>query len=66
MPEGTIKKLVTERGFGFIKTGSDKDVFFHHTAVVGKRFDDLAENDSVTFREEVGDKGPRAVDVTPV
>ena len=40
MAEGTIKKL-TDKGFGFIKTGSDKDLFFHSSALQGVSFDEL-------------------------
>ncbi len=66
MPRGTIKKLVTDKGFGFIATDGDKkDLFFHHSAVANKGFDDLTEGDTVDYevdhdqKEEKG-KGPRA------
>ena len=42
MAEGTIKKL-TDKGFGFIKTSGDKDLFFHSSSVQGGSFDDLRE-----------------------
>lgn len=64
MAEGTIKKL-TEKGFGFISTGKDKDLFFHMSAVTGCRFDDLHEGQKVTFTEGRGQKGPCAEDVCP-
>jgi len=38
MAEGTIKKL-TDKGFGFISTGGQKDLFFHSSALQGVRFD---------------------------
>lgn len=50
MAEGTIKKL-TEKGFGFIDTGEDKDLFFHHSSLEGVSFDDLREGQRVTFTE---------------
>lgn len=65
MPEGTIKKL-TDRGFGFIKTGSDKDLFFHSSQVQGCRFDDLREGQKVSYSEGQGPKGPCAENVTPL
>ena len=37
MAEGTIKKL-TDKGFGFIKTGSDKDLFFHSNGPPRRQF----------------------------
>jgi len=39
MPEGTIKKLMTDRGFGFIKTGGTKDLCFHSTSLQGVTLD---------------------------
>lgn len=65
MAEGTIKKLVTDRGFGFIHTGG-KDLFFHMTAVQGVGFEDLEEGQPVEYEEGEGPKGPRAESVRPV
>lgn len=66
MAQGTIKKLVTEKGFGFI-SGDKGDVFFHHTSVDGGGFDTLQEGQTVTYDVEPGQggKGPRAVNVKP-
>ncbi|NUQ64107.1 MAG: cold shock domain-containing protein [Pirellulales bacterium] len=69
MPQGVIKKLVTERGFGFL-SGEHDDVFFHHSAVVEQRFEDLREGQTVEYvlEEEaaaVQGAGPRAVSVRP-
>ena len=46
---GTIKTLRTEKGFGFIKGDGGKEYFFHHTAIVGERMEDLREGDGVEF-----------------
>ena len=64
MADGTIKKI-TDKGFGFIDTGSGKDLFFHMSNLEGVQFDDLYEGQSVTFNEGQGPKGPRAENVTP-
>jgi len=64
MAEGTIKRL-TDRGFGFIDTGSGTDIFFHMSAVDGVQYDDLREGQSVSFTEGQGPKGPRAENVRP-
>lgn len=65
MATGQIKKIIEDKGFGFIKRdGADKDLFFHCSAVNGQ-FEDLREGQTVTFNEGHGDKGPRAEDVTP-
>ena len=65
MAEGTIKKL-TDKGFGFIDTGADKDLFFHMSNLEGVRYEELQEGQRVTFTEGHGPKGPRAENVTPV
>lgn len=71
MPQGIIKKIAADRGFGFI-SATGGDIFFHHTVVADGKFDELKEGQSVTFEVETGpdgrgrDKGPRAVSVTPV
>ncbi|HEY2407082.1 MAG TPA: cold shock domain-containing protein [Polyangiaceae bacterium] len=62
MTEGTIKRL-TDKGFGFIDTGTGKDLFFHMSAVEGVRFEDLAQGQRVSFNEGQGPKGPRAENV---
>ncbi|MBN9167558.1 MAG: cold-shock protein [Myxococcales bacterium 68-20] len=62
MAEGTIKRL-TDKGFGFIETGTGKDLFFHMSAVEGVRFDDLRQGQRVSFTEGEGPKGPRAENV---
>ncbi len=65
MAQGTIKKLVTDKGFGFI-AGDGKELFFHQSSVEGVSFDELREGQSVEFTEGQGPKGPRAEDVKPV
>ncbi|MEX2560060.1 MAG: cold shock domain-containing protein [Pirellulales bacterium] len=64
MPQGTIKKLVTDRGFGFIQ-GERDELFFHHSAVVGTAFDGLQEGQAVAYQVQPGSggKGPRATEV---
>ena len=62
MAEGTIKKL-TDKGFGFISTGGEKDLFFHSSSLQGVAFDDLNEGQEVTFTEGRGPKGPCAENV---
>jgi len=46
--EGKIKKIIRERGFGFITTEDGKEVFFHRSALQGIRFDTLKEGDKVS------------------
>jgi len=65
MAEGTIKKL-TNKGFGFIETGKEKDLFFHSSSLQGVRFEELHEGQKVSYTEGRGAKGPCAENVKPV
>ena len=64
MAEGTIKRK-TDRGFGFIDTGDNKDMFFHMSNLEGIDWDDLQEGQKVTFEIGQSPKGPRAEQVRP-
>src|SRR5204863_41616 len=59
MPTGTIKRLVRDRGFGFIRDDGGQEWFFHRSSVEGN-FDQLNEGQRVSFEEEPSAKGPRA------
>lgn len=62
---GTIKKLVSDKGFGFITAeGLAKDLFFHSNSLSDCAFTDLREGDTVSFDTEETPKGPAAVNVT--
>jgi len=61
--KGKIKRLIKERGFGFITTEDGKEVFFHRSALEGENFDALEEGANVEFDLEEGPKGPRATNV---
>jgi CspA family cold shock protein len=65
MAEGAIKRL-TNKGFGFIDTGSEKDLFFHSSDLEGVSYDELREGQRMSFTEGRGPKGPRAENVKPV
>lgn len=71
MAQGTIKKLVSERGFGFIQLDgaqeSGKDLFFHRNDVQGSGYDTLREGDRVTYDEATDERRdrPKAANVTP-
>lgn len=65
MAEGTIKVLM-QKGFGFIDTGTNKDLFFHSSSLEGIAFDELQEGQRVSYTEGRGPKGPCAENVTPI
>jgi CspA family cold shock protein len=60
---GTIKRLVSDKGFGFIAAGDGNEYFFHQSACSGVSFDELREGQAVTFDKSQGPKGPRAENV---
>jgi cold shock protein len=60
MATGTVKKLVRDRGFGFVQGSDGVELFFHRSAILGEGFDALTEGQAVEFDVEKGDKGPRA------
>jgi cold shock protein len=67
MPTGTVKWFSDDKGFGFITPDDgSKDLFVHHSAINGEGYRSLAEGAKVTYDSESGDKGPRAVNVSPV
>ncbi|MEC5126650.1 cold shock domain-containing protein [Verrucomicrobiales bacterium BCK34] len=61
MPQGTIKKIIEDKGFGFIAT-EGSDLFFHRNSC-NTAFEDLREGDSVEYTKAQGPKGPCAEDV---
>ncbi|PYV22184.1 MAG: cold-shock protein [Acidobacteria bacterium] len=63
--QGTIKRVIRDRGFGFIRTADGQEVFFHRSSLQSLEFDGLKEGQNVEFEMERGDKGPRAVKVRP-
>ena len=61
--KGTIKRLVFEKGFGFVADENGSEYFFHQSAAAS--FDSLREGQAVTFQPGQGPKGPRAENVSP-
>lgn len=66
MHKGKIKKLVRDRGFGFISDTDGREVFFHQSGLVETAFNALSEDQQVEFEVEKSDKGPRAISVRVV
>jgi CspA family cold shock protein len=67
MTNGTIKKVVSERGFGFIAAEDGKEYFFHRGGLEAPLdFDRLSGGEKVSFEIETSPKGPRAVRVSAV
>jgi cold shock protein len=67
MATGTVKWFSDEKGFGFITPDDgSQDLFVHHTGIVSDGFRTLQEGSKVSFEAEAGDKGPKAVQVSPI
>ena len=67
MPTGTVKWFNDDKGYGFITPDEGgRDLFCHHTGINGQGFKTLQEKAKVSYEEEAGDKGPKAVNVTPI
>jgi CspA family cold shock protein len=65
MAEGTVKWFDDAKGFGFITPAEgSKDLFVHHSGIVGDGFKSLPEGAKVRFDAEEGQKGPQATNVT--
>jgi len=65
MPQGTIKKLIMDKGYGFIQ-GETGEFFFHHSCLQDVSIEALHEGQTVEYEEGQGPKGPRAENVRPV
>jgi cold shock protein len=67
MPTGTVKWFSDDKGFGFITPDeAGKDLFVHHSGIAGEGYRSLAEGAKVSYDAEAGDKGPKAVNVSPL
>lgn len=65
--QGTVKWFNDAKGFGFIsRTGGQKDVFVHFSAIETPGFKTLAEGDKVEFEVAQGQKGLEAQQVQKV
>jgi CspA family cold shock protein len=66
MPEGKVKWFNDQKGFGFIEQDGGKDLFVHHTAIMGEGFKSLSEGQRVSFETEETPKGPKAKNVQKI
>ena len=65
MATGTVKWFDDAKGYGFITPDDGgKDLFVHHSAIIGDGYKSLAENAKVQYEAEQGEKGPQAKSVT--
>jgi CspA family cold shock protein len=64
MPTGTVKWFSDDKGFGFITPDDgSRDLFVHHSNIEADGYRSLAEGAKVSYEEEAGPKGPKAINV---
>ncbi len=63
MTTGKVRRLVENRGFGFIGNNHGKDIFFHYSQLNGIKFQMLREGQNVCYRVGLGVKGFEARDI---
>ena len=66
MAKGKVKRLLRERGFGFIAAEDGREIFFHQSELQNISFSALQEEDQVEFDVVKGDKGPKAENVKKI
>jgi len=67
MATGTVKWFNAEKGFGFIAPeDGGPDVFAHYSAIDGRGYRSLEENQKVEFEVTQGAKGPQASNIRPL
>ena len=62
MPQGKVKKVIAEKGFGFVEAQGG-DLFFHHSELKGVSIEELREGQQVEYTVGQGKKGPCATAV---
>lgn len=60
---GTVVRLFSDNGYGFIQSPTGREIFFHRNSVPNDGFDRMEVGTGVRFMEEQGEKGPRASSV---
>jgi CspA family cold shock protein len=63
VPKGKVKWFSDQKGYGFITTESENDVFVHHSEIQGDGYKSLEEGQEVEFEVQMGQKGEQAVRV---
>ncbi len=67
MATGVVKWFSADKGFGFITPDDGgRDLFVHYSGITGDGYRQLDEGSKVSYEEQAGDKGPKAVNVSPI
>ena len=63
MAEGRIKWYSDKKGYGFIETDNEDDIFVHKSAIKDHGFFELQKLDRVSFEIKETPRGKQAVNV---
>ena len=64
---GTIKKILKDKGFGFITPDDGgRDLFVHHSQIKMEGYRNLEQGQRVSFESTDGERGPQAAEVVPL
>ena len=63
MPEGRVKWYDEKKGYGFIETDDQGDIFFHKNGIKDYGYFGVQKNEPVSFEVRTTPKGPQAVEV---
>ena len=67
MASGTVKWFNSEKGYGFITPDEGgKDLFVHFSNIAGEGYKSLNEGAKVEYEQREGQKGPEAINVSPI
>ncbi len=64
MYQGTVKWFCDDKGYGFIETQDDEDIFVHFTGINGEGIRSLKDGQKVSFKIVEGNRGPQATSVS--
>jgi len=66
LPEGRVKWFNEAKGYGFITTEENGDIFVHYSSIQGNGYKTLSEGQLVSFDIEEGPKGLKAINVVKI
>jgi len=66
LPEGRVKWFNEAKGYGFITTEENGDIFVHYSSIQGNGYKTLSEGQLVRFDIEEGPKGLKAINVVKI
>lgn len=63
---GKIKWFNNEKGYGFIESANDEDIFVHYSAIKQEGYKSLSEGQTVEYELLETEKGLQAINVKEV